>query len=92
MKKELIASLILCFLWTFNLMAQDTTSTFNITFEIEEDTDPRTALAKVLDTMQVSMNLPEFLSASQNKYMVYAIPNTEESEVPSTRESGRYIK
>ncbi|MDR0507380.1 MAG: hypothetical protein LBH32_11310 [Dysgonamonadaceae bacterium] len=41
MKKDLIASLILCFLWTFNLMAQDMTRMFNITFEIEEDTDPQ---------------------------------------------------
>jgi hypothetical protein len=95
MKKQLTALLILSFLAGFSAMAQeqdlakvlemaakkevntDTTKIWDII--IEEETDTRTALAKALDTMRVSINLPSFLTASQNKYFDYPVPGAKPS-------------
>jgi hypothetical protein len=72
-KKAIIILLIMSFLTGFSGIAQertrDTIKTWNISFD--EDTDPRPALERALDTMRVSMNLPEYLNASQNKYLIY---------------------
>jgi hypothetical protein len=73
MKKRLTTLLILSLLISYSAIAQQKD------WKIEFDTtgisviEQKTALKRALDTMRVSMNLPEYLNASQNKYAVYAV-------------------
>jgi hypothetical protein len=47
----------------------------------------QTALKKAMNTMHVSMNLPEFFDISQNEDGIYVTPITEESPVPEIAQS-----
>jgi hypothetical protein len=81
MKKQLTILLMLSLLTDFVVMAQAQKKIWKIEVDTTEISviEQKTALERALDTMQVSLNLPSFLIASQNKYSVYAVQGAEPS-------------